>query len=236
MAEDLRRRIGSGALAAGSKLPSESELAATYEVGLPTLRRALDELQSEGLIEKFHGNGNFVRRPVQPITYSGGRHLQDLPAACPPALRIEVTVTEVKAAGELQSLLRVRAKTPVVERVYLSEQAGRPCSLARVYVPRALDAPLPEAPWSPWGDDVRAHLLARGIPCAATAERVTARFPSAEEADALRIVARIPVLAIERTSMDRAGRVVMGVLLVLPSDRAEAVFSTSGPELAGVGK
>ncbi|MFD7905567.1 GntR family transcriptional regulator [Kitasatospora sp. NPDC059747] len=236
MADDLRRRIGSGALAAGSKLPPESELATTYEVGLPTLRRALEELQSEGLIEKFHGSGNFVRRPVQPITYAGGRHPQGPPTAHSSALRIKVKVAEVKAAGELQSLLRVRANTPVVERLYLSELAGRVCSLARVYVPRALDAPLPEAPWSPWGDDIRAHLLARGISCTATADRVTARFPSAREADALRIVARIPVLAIERTSVDSAGRVVMGVLLVLPSDRAEAVFSTGGAELTEAGK
>ncbi|MFI9269791.1 GntR family transcriptional regulator [Kitasatospora sp. NPDC052896] len=225
MADDLRRRIGSGVLAAGSKLPPERELAATYEVGLPTLRRALDELQSEGLIEKVHGNGNFVRRPVQPITYPGGHYTQAAPLACSAPLRIEVSVSEVKAHGELQSLLQVRARTPLVERVYLSEQAGLPCSLARVYVPRALDAPLPEAPWSPWGDDVQAHLLARGIQCVTTAERVTTRFPTAEEAEVLRIGARMPVLAIERTSTDSAGHVVLGALLVLPGDRSAIRFA-----------
>lgn len=236
VADELRSRIKSGALPAGDKLPSEEELAATYRVGLPTLRRALDVLQAESLIEKFHGRGNFVRPPIQPITYASGCDAQAVQSDGSGLLKVDVRVTEVEAQGGLLSWLQVPAGTPLVERVYLSKQAGVPCSLARVYVPRALDGGATEVPQSPWGDDVRAQLLARGVRLVATRERTSARFPTAEEAEELHAVTRAPVLAIERTSTDSDGRVLVGSLLLLPGGRAEALFATVDCRNAGVSR
>ncbi|MFJ9211045.1 UTRA domain-containing protein [Streptomyces sp. NPDC102264] len=59
----------------------------------------------------------------------------------------------------------------------------------------------------------------------ATAERVTARFPTAWEAHTLHISTRAPVLAVERTSTDASDRVVEAALLVLPGDRTDALFT-----------
>ncbi|MDH6119319.1 GntR family transcriptional regulator [Kitasatospora sp. GAS204B] len=224
--DELRSRIKSGALPAGDRLPSEGELAATYRVGLPTLRRALDVLQAEGLIEKFHGRGNFVRPPIRPVTYVSGCDAQTVQPAGSSLLKVDVRVTELEAQGGLLPWLQVPAGTPLVERVYLSKQAGVPCSLARVYVPRVLDGGATEVPQSPWGDDVLAQLFARGVRLAATRERTVARFPTAEEAEELHVVTRAPVLVIERTSTDSDGRVLVGSLLLLPGGRAEALFAT----------
>ncbi|MFD4747805.1 GntR family transcriptional regulator [Streptomyces rubiginosohelvolus] len=47
----------------GERLPSEAQPAARYTVSTPTLRSALALLQAEGLVEKVHGEGNFVRPP-----------------------------------------------------------------------------------------------------------------------------------------------------------------------------
>ena len=62
----LRAHIVSGALAAGSKLPSEAQLEAEYGVSRITVRQALAELQAAGLIEKVNGKGSFVKRPEPP--------------------------------------------------------------------------------------------------------------------------------------------------------------------------
>jgi len=44
----------------GERLPSEGELAARFGVNRHTLRRAVDELISDGLLERHHGVGIFI--------------------------------------------------------------------------------------------------------------------------------------------------------------------------------
>lgn len=49
---------------AGDALPSESDLALRFNVNRHTLRRAIDELELEGLVVRRHGKGVFVLKPV----------------------------------------------------------------------------------------------------------------------------------------------------------------------------
>ncbi|MCO4252118.1 FadR/GntR family transcriptional regulator [Pseudarthrobacter raffinosi] len=60
VSEDLRGQILSGRLQRGSKLPSEKELAAQYDVSSPTIREALGALSAMSLIEVRHGSGTYV--------------------------------------------------------------------------------------------------------------------------------------------------------------------------------
>ena len=62
VADRLREGIVSGEYAPGSALPSESKLVAEYEVSRVTARRALAELQLDGLARPEHGRGWIVRR------------------------------------------------------------------------------------------------------------------------------------------------------------------------------
>ena len=62
----LRERISSGALALGEKLPGETSLAAEFGVSRMTLRRAMDRLVQEDLIERRAGVGAFVHDREQP--------------------------------------------------------------------------------------------------------------------------------------------------------------------------
>jgi GntR family transcriptional regulator len=58
--EALRNEIAAGDHAAGSRLPTEAELSARFEVSRPTVRAALRELQALGLVRTEHGVGSFV--------------------------------------------------------------------------------------------------------------------------------------------------------------------------------
>jgi GntR family transcriptional regulator len=60
LAEDLVTAIGDGTYAVGTRLPTEGELAAIHGMARETVRRALDHVQSLGLIDRRPGAGTTV--------------------------------------------------------------------------------------------------------------------------------------------------------------------------------
>jgi len=60
IAERLISRIESGDLSPGAQLAPERELSIELNVNRMTLRRALKVLESQGLLERRHGIGNFI--------------------------------------------------------------------------------------------------------------------------------------------------------------------------------
>jgi GntR family transcriptional regulator len=226
VADDLRRRINSGALTAGERLPSERQLSAHYRVSTPTLRDALGVLQAEGLVEKVQGRGNFIREPHPRLEY---------PTADGAGLHILVSFAQVKATGELAVRLSVPPGTSVTEYVCLAHRGDSPQSLTHLHVPDVAGESAPSATSaSPWGDDILDHLAHRaGVPVARATHQVTARFPTEAEAQSLRIATRTPVLAIERQLLADDGRVVAYALVVLPGDRAHVAFTTRPTDQKG---
>ncbi|PIJ50067.1 MULTISPECIES: GntR family transcriptional regulator [unclassified Erwinia] len=61
--EYLRSRILEGSYSPNQKMPSESEMMDAFSVSRITIRQALNDLQSEGLVFKVHGKGTFVAGP-----------------------------------------------------------------------------------------------------------------------------------------------------------------------------
>ncbi|MEU2072613.1 GntR family transcriptional regulator [Streptomyces sp. NPDC013489] len=206
IADDLRTQITTGHLGAGVRLPSESQLAAHYKVSTPTLRTALALLHAEGLIEKIHGKGNYVRRPFSRLTYASG-----ILTPARPSLRVTVRTTQLRARGALTSLLKVPSRTPLTEFLCIGYEGESPHSLVRIYVPR--DLVTAEPPWC------------RQRP-AQVRDKVTARLATTEEASTLRVTPARAVLAITRVSTDTVGRVIEAAHLVLLGDRADALFTT----------
>jgi DNA-binding GntR family transcriptional regulator len=61
MATELRRRIAEGIYPSGSKIPGLRELVEEFSVSTITVRRALQELTSEGILFGRQGRGVFVK-------------------------------------------------------------------------------------------------------------------------------------------------------------------------------
>lgn len=68
IADQLRRRIVTGDLAVGRRLPSITRLSELYGVSRPTICSALHILAALGYVRISHGVGTFVRRPGAQIT------------------------------------------------------------------------------------------------------------------------------------------------------------------------
>jgi DNA-binding FadR family transcriptional regulator len=61
----LSSAVKEGAYAPGARLPTERDLAARFDASRAVTRRALSELEKEGLIERHVGRGTFVARPPE---------------------------------------------------------------------------------------------------------------------------------------------------------------------------
>ncbi|WP_406735176.1 GntR family transcriptional regulator [Streptomyces sp. NBC_01108] len=224
IADDLRHQITTGRIKPGERLPSEAGLASRYKVSTVTLRRALAVLQGEGLVEKIHGRGNFVRRPRRKIMYVGGWGTLDPWTATEPTVCVTVRSTTVPASAHLTTLLKVPTGSPLAEYSCLSLEQGSPHGLARIYIPRDL------APAEVLDDDsARREAITRfavlGPSPATVRETACARSPAPDEASALRIGSTTAVLAITRIATDSTGRVIEAALLTFPGDRVDAVFT-----------
>ncbi|WP_406106640.1 GntR family transcriptional regulator [Streptomyces sp. NBC_01003] len=225
IADDMRSQITTGQLKAGERLPSETRLASRYGVSTSTLRNALALLQSEGLIEKTQGKGNFVALTSRRLTYVGGGLKPLVASPIDSVLRATVRTTHLQAQGHLIPLLRVPANTELTLFLCVRNEGTSPHSLARIYVPRDLqERNLPCEP--PSCANFEAKPAAPCPPLAEIRERLAARLPTPEEVEILQISSTLAVLDITRVAIDGTGRVVEAALLVLPSHRADAYFIT----------
>ncbi|MFI5545660.1 GntR family transcriptional regulator [Streptomyces sp. NPDC051815] len=221
IANDLRHRISSGHFKPGERLPAETRLATHYKVSTSTVRNALALLQAEGLVDKIHGSGNFVRRPLCRITYTGGAAAPAPWAAFSAHLRLTARTASIEAPSHLTTLLNVPPRSPLTEVLFTTCEEKTPHGLAHIYVPNDLTpatTPLPE--------QVAVRLAGRRPSPAEVQERISARLPTQEEAERLRISPSLAVLSLTRVTTDTTGRVIEAALLVLPGDRTDALFTT----------
>jgi LacI family transcriptional regulator len=68
----LEDQMRAGAIAPGDALPPQRELSALWSIGEVTVRRALQQLAAEGLLEAHPGSGTLIRDPGWPAAAAGG--------------------------------------------------------------------------------------------------------------------------------------------------------------------
>ena len=126
--EALIQFIKQGDLQPGEKLPSEGELAKQLGISRPTLREAIGNLESKGIITRRHGVGTFVSASAQGIIRGGLGHLESLRSlgdyAGVTTMRGDWVITTVPADVEIAekletkpggSLIRVQSTTKLDE-------------------------------------------------------------------------------------------------------------------------
>ncbi|MFK8052840.1 MAG: GntR family transcriptional regulator [Woeseiaceae bacterium] len=111
----LHDSIADGRLPNGAKIPSEKELAATFDVSRITARRALDELALKKMVVRHRGKGTFVEHRYQPDTIHAP--LTDLMKSLGHMGRdTEVKVLELSFAvptGQVQGLFKTDSTTKI---------------------------------------------------------------------------------------------------------------------------
>lgn len=204
----LASSIADGSLPPGTQLPPEDSLIQRFDVSRTTVRKAIQNLASRGLIEIRRGKGTFVAMPriTQELTELSG-FVEDMQALgrTPTARLVDTGV--VAADGAVARHLALTPGTLVVRirRVRLAD--GVPTSFDETYLPREL------------GDKVVTHDLEAepifalleqkyGMPLVEAEYRLEAVSAEEDIARALGIEAGSAIFLVERTSYTEGGRPV----------------------------
>jgi DNA-binding GntR family transcriptional regulator len=218
----IQQRIEDGSYLPGIAIPSESQLMAEFDTSRPTIVRALGILQQDGWIESQQGKGRFVRgRPTPPAPRSDSRAadlLNQGESASVSLLRVGAVMAPNRAA----SALELDTDTPVIARRRLIMTDIGPVELSSLYVPVELSAGTDIGKSEPLPDGVLQHLADRkGISFDHATERISARLPTAEESELLRVDESDAVLTLLVTVYDSAGHPQLAVDAVMPANRQE---------------
>lgn len=207
LAAALRRRVVEGDWPAGSALPAETRLAAEHGVALGTLRRALELLVSEGLIERHHGKGTFVRGGLTgaPMLrfFRFGAGVGELPRS-----RI-LARQPVRATADVARRLGCSRGDAVLRLQRLRSLGGQPRLLEEIWLPLPLFAGLLQIPPSEWGDLLYPFFVERcGVTVTRASDDIAFAYLTAAQARALALPAGHPGVAVTRQAYDAAGRCV----------------------------
>ncbi|MFF4673031.1 GntR family transcriptional regulator [Streptomyces sp. NPDC001279] len=218
IADALRKRIRSGELAPGVRLPGEPALVKSYGVAKETARRALMLLVSEGLAVRRKGSGTYVRefQPIRRVAnrrlaqegWGTGRSIWSSDVGERPMQVTDLRVYEAPAPTDVARALDLPEGTPVIVRDRLFTVEGEPVQAAVSYLPADLvrESPIAQEDTGPGG--TYARLAELGAKPVRFIEELRSRMPSQEESEQLRLADGTPVVEIYRTALTAQDRPV----------------------------
>ncbi|WP_242882309.1 GntR family transcriptional regulator [Actinomadura litoris] len=207
LADALRERIVSGALAVGETLPSEARLVEEFGLSRGTVRQALSALRNEGLIEGGQGRPPVVRhRPMgQPFeTFLSYSAWVEQSGHRPGQRTIELARRGADAVAAAE--LGLKPGEPVVEVLRLRLLDGEPVMLERSTF--VLDVGRLLFDFDPDAGSIYAGLLAQGVEMAAATHTIDAVAATDEDAALLEVPGGSPLLRERRTAGTADGRPV----------------------------
>src|SRR5262249_48305790 len=208
----LRERIMSGAVAAGDRLPTESELIRQYGVGRITVRQALAALAEDGLIERRRGRGTFVtERKTKRRAFEGQidltGSLDEIIAARKDMMLKVIEMNRVEADLREAELLGLEPGEAVYRVKRLSMRDGKPFGLTVSCLPAEIGERLT-------GEDLSLGSLLQtvearfGLKGMSARQQITATLARPYLAKLLDVPVGAPLLSIERTDYTDEGRPV----------------------------
>ena len=216
IARAVRERVEGGEFEPGSLLPSESELSASFGASRVTVRRALEALRTEGLVDSRQGYGWLVA--ADPLHQTLGR-LQTVEAEL--SARGVVSSRRVLEFGFVRASRRVRAvlgseSVLRVRRLNLAD--GRPFARVTVWVPSELGHGL-----SRRDVEEQSFYSLLGVRLGGARQTIGAAACSAADAALLEVPVGSPVLRCERVTRSVDDVPVLLSEFVFPALRTEFV-------------
>ncbi|MFF5265493.1 GntR family transcriptional regulator [Actinomadura viridis] len=211
IAGEYARRIRGGELPPGTQLPSYAEIAQQNGVSDIVVRKALELLQSQGLVRSVRRRGVFVADRPNLVRVSPERQMETAERSfqneSDQQVRVERETEQIPATSELAGALGIPAGEEINHVITRAAEDGRPISISDTYHP--LDV----------ADISGAAFLE---------ETISDQLPAAAHADWLRTTPGDLVKTVHQRFISADKRIVMISDISYPRDRYDAfVFRMS---------
>ena len=230
IAGELRGRVLAGQFAAGRMLPSESELSAEFSASRVTVRRALEVLRDEGLVDARQGFGWFVAG--DPLRQPLGRLATIEEQMAESGVVSERRILEFAFERAPKFVTRVVNTAQVLRVKRLNMADGEPFAIVTVWCPADLGQHLSrrDVEQSPFYELLE-------IPLQGATQTIGADAATDDDAKLLQVPVGSPVLRCERVTSDASGRAVLLSRHVFPGHRTEFVVDLpqAAPSIAPTG-
>jgi GntR family transcriptional regulator len=198
----LLKSLQDGEWKPGELIPSETELAARYGVSQGTVRKAIDELAAENLVDRKQGRGTFVATHNE--AKSEYRFLR-LAADEEPGVKPKSTylsVERVRASSQIAKLLDIKPSDSVFV-------VKRPRIFDEIWLPASQYKGLTLERLQQWNSTLYGFLESSfNVRMLRANEHIKAVSAQQEHADILQVGVGTPLLLVERLSMTYADKPV----------------------------
>jgi GntR family phosphonate transport system transcriptional regulator len=206
ISQSLERRILARELTPGDKLPTEYELSRQFMVNRHTVRRALSDLQDKGIVESTQGRGSYVRRPSAPMRLQRRPRFTEHVRERGRTPRTETLKLLIRPAdSRIAGQLGLRAGNPVIfleRRRFIDDE---PTGLSQHHFSQDRFPTFIEM-YKVRGT-ITQTLIDSGIPdYTRRRTSISARLPTAQEAELLRVPRHVPLLIHRYLNIDGLGR------------------------------
>lgn len=222
IADDLRTRIVDGEFPPGRLLPSEAELGSAYEASRVTIRKALEVLRGEGVVDPRQGIGWSTAADRLPQTLATLATIEgQLSSSGRTSERRVIDFQFVDAPPHVAPLLGRR----VLETRRLSVADGSPFARVTVWCPDDMGSSLSLA-------DVERSSFYDLLPIdvGGATQTIGAQIVSDIDAALLEVPVNSAVLVVKRVTHDRTGKAVLVSEHVFPGHLTEFVAELASAE------
>lgn len=223
IADELRRNIEEAVFNVGDQLPTELELSKRFGVHRHTLRRAVDVLRQEGIVDVERGRGTFVVAPIALPIGKRVRFNEALKAqSLSPTWQV-LRVVNINADPKLAKRLEIDLGSAVVlfERLYLIDDL--PINISSSHFPGQRFPGL-----MAHCETYRSisQMLIKEYDCdhLRRSTRISARVARPRDARLLKMPANSPILLSESINVDQTGTVIEYGVTRFRGDRMELVM------------
>ena len=208
LATDLRARILRGQWEPGQALAAETELARIYGVALGTMRQAIALLVEQGLLERRHGKGTFVKAGLGGASMLRFFRFRHADSSQTPNSRI-LSRKQIKADGPTALAFSLAEGAPVLALERLRSIDGQPCLFESILLPLPLFNPLLTSDPADWGDLLYPEYQQRcGVVVHQAEDQLSFDTLSASSARRLGLTKGHPCVRVRRRAHDLTGRCV----------------------------
>src|SRR5262245_53123382 len=223
IADDLERAIVQGELPTGARLPGEVDIAERFAVNRHTVRRALAELSSRGLVRAARGSGTYVETSRLPYPINAHTRFSEIVGAAGRQAggRLVHSATE-EASDYVAGRLQIAPGTRVTRLEILRSVDRVPISIGTTWLPLAR---VPKAARYYRATRSITRTLARsGITDYQRHDtRVSAAIVEAADAARLRLAPGRPLIVLDSVDVTSDGVPILTTRGRLAADRIELV-------------